>query len=184
MQSIVKSDAPIYGVIEVVDEGQPVTVLCKSVQMSLVEIGDVKCYIEASKLSNIEDTQSDVRGDLVKFAKQQLGKPYEWGAEGPDSFDCSGFIWYVYKNVMRKNLPRVSRAMAKVGKVVQFTYDLLPGDLIFFDTSGDGEINHVGMYIGNDIMIHASSTSTIKEAKLTSSYWASRIVKMKNVIRG
>lgn len=184
MQSNVKSYAPIYGVIEIVDEGQPVTVLQNNVQMSFVEIGDIKCYIETSKLSNIENTQSDVRAELVKFAKQQLGKPYEWGAEGPNSFDCSGFVWYVYKNVMKKNLPRVSRDMANVGKVVQFTYDLLPGDLIFFDTSGDGVINHVGMYIGNATMIHASSTSTIKEAKITSSYWASRIEKMKNVIRG
>ncbi len=90
-------------------------------------------------------------------AKKLLGKPYVWGATGPECFDCSGFTQKVYKTV-GINLPRVSKNQAKVGKLVRFN-ELKRGDMVFFDTSRKrvGKVNHVGIYLEDGKFIHASS---------------------------
>ena len=94
---------------------------------------------------------------LLKEAKKHLGKRYVWAANGPSKFDCSGFTKYVCsKNGI--SLPRTSIMQAKVGKKVSKN-NLRAGDLIFFDTSDQrkGYVNHVGIYLGNNKFIHASS---------------------------
>ena len=95
---------------------------------------------------------------VIRTAKRYLGRRYVWGAEGPSSFDCSGFTQYVMRKSKGVKLPRVSRKQAYYGKYVTFR-NLRPGDLIFFDTSRRrrGYVNHVGIYIGNGKFIHASS---------------------------
>lgn len=92
---------------------------------------------------------------VVDFAKDQLGKPYVWGAAGPNSFDCSGFTLYVYSK-FGKSLPHNSAAQSNSGTTVS-KGDIIPGDLLFFKTGGSSVINHVGIYIGNDQFIHGSS---------------------------
>lgn len=95
---------------------------------------------------------------IIRIAKKYLGTRYVWGAEGPKGFDCSGFTQYVMKKSKGITIPRVSRRQAYYGKYVS-RKDLQPGDLIFFDTSKRrrGYVNHVGIYIGNNKFIHASS---------------------------
>jgi len=94
---------------------------------------------------------------LKKIAKENLGKHYVWGAVGPRNFDCSGFTSYVYRKKGIR-IPRTSREQSKYGSYVK-RKQLKAGDLIFFDTSrrSKGIVNHVGMYIGNNKFIHASS---------------------------
>ena len=94
---------------------------------------------------------------LEQIAKTKLGKRYVWGAVGPGTFDCSGFTSYVYKKV-GVNIPRTSRVQSKYGKFIKRGH-LKKGDLIFFDTSHGkkGFVNHVGIYLGNNKFIHASS---------------------------
>jgi LysM repeat protein len=96
--------------------------------------------------------------NVIRTAKRYLGRRYVWGAEGPSSFDCSGFTQYVMRKSKGVKLPRVSRKQAYYGKYVTRS-QLRPGDLIFFDTSRRrrGYVNHVGIYIGNGKFIHASS---------------------------
>ena len=95
---------------------------------------------------------------ITKDAKRKLGKRYVWGASGTrNTYDCSSFTKYVY----RKNgisIPRTSINQSKHGKYVK-RKDLKKGDLIFFDTSKrrKGYVNHVGIYLGNNKFIHASS---------------------------
>ena len=95
---------------------------------------------------------------VIRIAKRYLGRRYVWGAVGPSTFDCSGFTQYVMRKAKGVNLPRVSRKQAYYGKYVSRSH-LKPGDLIFFDTSRRrrGYVNHVGIYIGNNKFIHASS---------------------------
>jgi LysM repeat protein len=96
--------------------------------------------------------------NVIRTAKKYLGRRYVWGAEGPSSFDCSGFTQYVMRKSKGVKLPRVSRKQAYYGKYVTRS-QLRPGDLVFFDTSRRrrGYVNHVGIYIGNGKFIHASS---------------------------
>jgi len=95
---------------------------------------------------------------IIKTAKRYLGTRYVWGAEGPNRFDCSGFTQYVIRKSKGVRLPRVSRKQAYYGKYVS-RRNLRAGDLIFFDTSRRrrGYVNHVGIYIGGNKFIHASS---------------------------
>ena len=55
---------------------------------------------------------------VINIAKSKLGSPYEWGAEGPNSFDCSGFTYYIYRNGANVTLPRVSKSQASAGYAV------------------------------------------------------------------
>ena len=105
-----------------------------------------------------------------------MGKPYRWGATGPNSFDCSGLMQYAFKNGAGISLPRVSRDQANVGKKVSKA-ELQPGDLVFF--AKGGRIHHVGMYLGNDQYIHAPQTGdVVKISKLSSRtlYTARRVI--------
>jgi len=114
--------------------------------------------INSSTSVNSSTESTDPNMDkAINLLKQQLGKPYVWGNEGPDSFDCSGLVQYIYKNALGKNLPRVSYEQCKVGKAVS-REDLQPGDLVFFDTMNKGRVSHVGIYIGNNEFTHAANS--------------------------
>ena len=89
---------------------------------------------------------------VVNEAKRQLGKPYVWGGKGPNSFDCSGLVQYVYKNAVNMNVPAPTQTQERYGKEVSLS-SLQPGDLLFYGVRGD--TGHVGIYIGNNQMIHA-----------------------------
>ncbi len=113
---------------------------------------------------------------ITKLAKKKLGRRYVWGAVGKkNTFDCSGLTSYVCK----KNgitIPRTSINQSKHGKYVS-RKDLKPGDLIFFDTSKrrKGYVNHVGIYLGNDKFIHASSAKKkVVITKLGKSFYSKR----------
>jgi len=95
-----------------------------------------------------------VNVSAVNLAMSKLGAPYRWGAAGPNAFDCSGLVSWAYKNV-GVSLPRTSRAMSTVGTPVAKA-DLRPGDLVFFYTP----VSHVGMYIGDGKIVHASSSKS------------------------
>ncbi|WP_052356575.1 C40 family peptidase [[Clostridium] dakarense] len=122
------------------------------------------------------------RESVVNLAKAQIGKPYVWGAEGPDSFDCSGLMYYIYKNAAGKTLPRTSVEQSKVGTTVSKS-NLKPGDLIFSSTNGTGNVSHVGIYIGNGEMIHAPKPgSNVQKANINSSYWSGVYLWSKSVL--
>jgi cell wall-associated NlpC family hydrolase len=91
----------------------------------------------------------------VSFALSQQGKMYEWAAEGPNTYDCSGLMLASYRSV-GVNLPRVARDQYGAGTPV-LASQLLPGDLLFFSTdrSDRRQIHHVAMYIGGGRMVHA-----------------------------
>lgn len=107
---------------------------------------------------------SDVRVDLVEYAKKFLGNPYVWGGTSlTKGADCSGFVQSVFKHY-GISLSRTSREQAKNGTKISAS-DLKPGDLVFYSNSS-GTINHVAIYIGGGQVIHASNPkSGIKISK-------------------
>jgi cell wall-associated NlpC family hydrolase len=94
----------------------------------------------------------------IGAAHQQVGKPYQWGATGPESFDCSGLTGWAY-SIAGVLLPRTSRQQWFAGPHPGLGY-LQPGDLLFWATNpaDPGTIHHVALYIGNDQMIAAPHT--------------------------
>lgn len=99
---------------------------------------------------------SNIREQIISFAQTKLGSPYVWGATGPNTFDCSGFVGYVFQKAANVNLPRVSSSQATFKPKIA-SMDMEKGDLVFFETTGKGRISHVGIYMGNRQFIHASS---------------------------
>ncbi|MFI7606954.1 NlpC/P60 family protein [Micromonospora sp. NPDC049366] len=89
-------------------------------------------------------------GIAVKFACAQIGKPYVWGAEGPDSYDCSGLMLAAWAKA-GVSLPHNAAQQSRVTKNVSRA-DLRPGDLVFYYS----DIHHVGMYVGGGWVVHAS----------------------------
>ncbi|HNV09791.1 MAG TPA: SH3 domain-containing protein [Propionibacteriaceae bacterium] len=108
-------------------------------------------------------TPSEMAAKVIAYATAQLGKPYVWGATGPNSFDCSGLSLLAYRTV-GITLPRVSSQQYQVGQRVTLS-QLRPGDLVFYYTP----VSHVGIYIGNGMIIHAANPRAgIKYASVTS----------------
>ena len=100
-------------------------------------------------------------GIAVKTACAQIGKPYVWGADGPDSFDCSGLTQYAWK-AAGVYLTHYTGAQWNEGTPVSKA-DLRPGDLVFFYS----DLHHVGMYVGNGLMVHASRSGVpVKMARM------------------
>lgn len=96
--------------------------------------------------------------EIIAYAKEFLGVPYVYGANGPDSFDCSGFTKYVYAH-FGYELNRSASGQMDNGREVDLS-EIQPGDLVFFIYDGaTTRASHVGMYIGNDQFIHASTGS-------------------------
>ena len=94
---------------------------------------------------------------IVALAYQQLGKPYVWGATGPNSFDCSGLTYWLYKQY-GYTLNRVANDQWRNGVRVS-KENMLPGDLLFFvGSSGSNYITHVGIYAGAGMFLHAANS--------------------------
>ena len=109
--------------------------------------------------------------DLISYAYDFIGTPYVWGAEGPKSFDCSGFTKYVY-NAFGVDLPHYTGSQIGKGESVA-RGNLKQGDLIFFNTCGP--VSHVGIYIGDGQFIHASSGGRkVTISNLSQSYYNAR----------
>jgi cell wall-associated NlpC family hydrolase len=113
---------------------------------------------------------------VIAFAMSKLGKPYIFGDEGPNSYDCSGLTWDSYRQV-GVNLPRIANSQYAAGTKVPRNA-LLPGDLLFFGPPGPWQgIGHVTLYIGGDKMIEAPTTGQvvkISQVRWTSFYGATR----------
>ncbi len=110
---------------------------------------------------------------LITEAEKYLGYPYVWGGSSPStSFDCSGFVCYVFTNSGVHNLPRTT-AQGIFNQCAHISpSEAKPGDIIFFTGTynSSGPVSHVGIYVGDNMMIHCGSP--IQYARTDSSYWS------------
>ncbi len=109
----------------------------------------------ASPLVTSAPAPSARAGAAVAAAQRQLGKPYQWGAAGPDSFDCSGLTMWAWA-AAGVSLPHYTGAQYSATTHIPIS-DLQPGDLVFFYS----DLSHVGLYVGNGTMIHAPHTGDV-----------------------
>ena len=91
---------------------------------------------------------------VVQAALSRMGSPYSWGAEGPNAFDCSGLVKWAFQQA-GVSLPHSSQAQAAGGQPVSLS-DMQPGDVVTYY----GDASHVGLYIGDGMIVHASTYGT------------------------
>lgn len=130
---------------------------------------------------------SSIGEQAVALAKQQLGKPYVYGAAGPNSFDCSGLFYYIF-NRLGVNIARTSSSQYYNSGTFVSVDEMQPGDLVYlfdpkYDYSGGSlPTTHVLMYIGNNTVLHASTTSnTVRTDTLFGGYYGNYVVAVKRM---
>ncbi len=116
-----------------------------------------------------------LRRTSIDLAARLIGRPYVWGAEGPNSFDCSGLTQYVYQQ-FGVELPRRAINQSRIGDAAGRR--LQRGDLLFFSTdTRRSEVTHVGLYEGDGVMIDASKRhGRVRRDDLSDRYWVERFM--------
>lgn len=124
-------------------------------------------------VSNIQ-VASENRQEVVLYALSLLDVNYQFGGANPEAgLDCSGLVYFIYKNALGVTLPHNAAEMARLSRPVE-RQALQAGDLVFFNTLGK-PYSHVGVYIGDGKFVHApSSKGHIKVESLSSPWFAAR----------
>lgn len=159
-----------------------------------------KCLIRHHKKQCIKDKSAkltsiaEIHKIRVKAAQKtainklmgQLGKPYRWGGSSPRTgFDCSGLVYYAYKDLIKMRLPRTANEMYHLrdASPVNRT-ELESGDLVFFRTRSRGSADHVGVYVGNGKFIQSPRTGRdIQITSLNEDYWQRHYVGARRVVK-
>lgn len=144
-----------YDKVATLTSGTQVTILAEENGWYKIDSG----YVSADYITLLDasDPSAALQTRIVAYARQFLGYPYVMGSNGPNSFDCSGFVQYVYKN-FGYTINRSATQQLKNGVTVA-KENLKLGDLVFFNSAGTGasKATHVGIYIGDGQFVHASS---------------------------
>lgn len=121
--------------------------------------------------------------DIPIYAVSLVGSPYRLGGTSPETgLDCSGFVGHVFRQAAGVILPRDSRAISETAQPLA-QGELQPGDLVFFNTLNRA-FSHVGIYLGEDRFVHASSNRTggVVVSSLSDRYWRERFEGARRVI--
>lgn len=131
---------------------------------------------ETINVSDDSVTDNSAISKLIAYAKKYVGVRYVYGGKSPKGFDCSGFVGYVYKNSGVKLNSSASSMYANGTKVSKSK--IQAGDILFFDASSRGKagsIDHVGIYLGNNKFIHASTSNKKVIVQSLSAYYGTYI---------
>ncbi|MDE6050043.1 MAG: C40 family peptidase [Paramuribaculum sp.] len=150
---------------------------CHSTRKGITAVGRVITSAPAPKKKEepksvkVTSDLADPTKRLLNEANGWLGTPYKYGGNSKSGVDCSGMVCMVFNNALSIKLPRSSAQQGEWCTKIKKS-DLLPGDLLFFTTrSGSSAISHVGMYIGNGNMIHASTSKGVIVSSLSEDYY-------------
>lgn len=131
----------------------------------------------APKKVRLYEMPDSVRSNITLTALNLQGKPYRNGARGPDSFDCSGLVYFVFKQ-HRVLLPFTAESQGGAGYDV--SRDIVqPGDLVFFKIDGG---SHVGIMLNRNDFVHASKSRGIATDSVDASYWRKRFLFFRSVL--
>jgi len=139
----------------------------------------VSRFLHIQKLAGgIAARGAAMASNLTRNAMKFLGVPYVFGGTSAYGFDCSGYVQHVFA-MIGLHLPRTADAQFDAGK--SFKGQPRPGDLVFFHTYDVG-VSHVGISLGGDRFVHASSSHGVTVSSLHDSYWAARYLGAKRVV--
>lgn len=123
---------------------------------------------------------SDERHQVVRVAADLIGTPYRYGGATRRGFDCSGLVQYTHRQI-GVSVPRTTTSQWRQGHELQRQH-LLPGDLVFFDL-GSRKAQHVGIYEGDGVFIHApSSGKRVSRASLDNPFWRDQLVGVRSFL--
>jgi cell wall-associated NlpC family hydrolase len=132
------------------------------------------------KLKVLNNTLTDREKVLLEIASY-IDTPYEYGGESRRGIDCSAFTQSVYETTLSVELPRSSDQQFLIGETVNNFNNLEFGDLIFFDTTDSKVTGHVGIYIGDGLFAHSSTSKGVNISSLNKDYYKSRFAGGKRV---
>ena len=119
---------------------------------------------------------------VARSALSQVGKPYRYGGSTPRGFDCSGLIWWAYRQHGVTG-PRVTTDQARAGKAVKANA-MRPGDVLVFKSRSSARGLHTALYAGNGTFVHSpSSGSRVRTDKIANSYWSKRLIRVRRILR-
>ena len=131
-------------------------------------------FAGAANAANSNCTSGTVAENGLCVAKKQVGDPYVWGANGPNSFDCSGLVYYSMKKAGVKWGDMTAAGQLSYGNSKDWDVsknNLKAGDLLYFDWTGDGKADHTGIYAGNGKMVDAPGKGrNVRTVKLSSDH--------------
>ncbi len=130
-----------------------------------------------SNTTNITE-RDKVLFEVIKY----LDTPYSYGGNSRNGLDCSAFTGGVYRNSLQMNLPRSSADQFSVGERVSSKEDLKFGDLVFFKTRRRASVSHVGLYLGENLFAHASTSLGVTISSLEETYYKKRYVGARRIV--
>ena len=150
----VKNDATQFTLTISHDEKCEIMMDHNTSKIVLISKEHISSSSHQDKESNVGTSESKT-DKLISLAKSKLGNSYMPAKAGPDHFDCSGFVYYLFKT-NDISIPRSSLTQSKSGKKLT-REELKKGDILFFDTANRNHVNHSGVYLGDGKFIHSSS---------------------------
>lgn len=136
---------------------------------------------EIKEVKKASSVNPSIAAKVINSAENKLGSTYVYGDTGKDGYDCSGLVYSIYNNELGISIPRSSVSQSTFGKQVSKS-DLQEGDLVFFNTVGNG-VSHVGIYVGDGKFIHASSgQGKVMTSSLDEGYYQERYVNATRVL--
>jgi len=135
---------------------------------------------ETKSSANTYETENDPSIEkVIAEAKKVIGTPYSWAGSTPAGFDCSGLVYYAFKQAGYSISRHSSSTYYALGKKVSSPQR---GDLVFFATgSNRSVINHLGIYLGDNQFIHASSSKGVMISSVNEAYYKSRLIGYKKL---
>lgn len=128
----------------------------------------VRAPVAAPKPVPLNQASSPLQKQLVAHYQEWAGTPYRAGGLSQRGVDCSGFVYLTFRDQLGRDLPRTTQEQLRQGKRVART-ELDTGDLVFFRTGF--KTRHVGIYLGDNQFLHASSSRGVMISSLSNNYW-------------
>ena len=155
-------------------DADPEAVTAEPTEQQLPEFADDESY----ELPALADS-------LLERGFTLVGTPYRYGGSSRKTgFDCSGFVSFLFRKEAGIELPRSTREMINLDAPKIKRSELEPGDVVFFNNRGRGQVSHAGIYIGGDQFIHSSSSRSggVRVDSLDDKYWRSSFMQAKRVL--
>jgi len=139
--------------------------------------------LKPTRWENVPPANPQAASAVLMRAMSLIGTPYKLGGNSPETgFDCSGFIHYVYRDMLAQRLPRTTAELAALGGPKPKRQRMAIGDLVLFGSKG--KVWHAGIYIGEGRFIHApNSRGVVRVENLDVSYWRKHYHSARRVLR-